>query len=103
MGKNKKYHRTVLSSPQTTETNQLKNIVLAFVAMRSVGLTKLLCAINHAREDLQQRSLVLQMLHCHVKMERVRKDKGTRQNEKREKQRSNGNLGWQDGGNMTAT
>ena len=36
------------------------NQFLFKMLLQCIGLTKLLCAINHAMEDLQQRLLVLQ-------------------------------------------
>ena len=67
----------------------------------------MVCKVNHAMEDLQHKILDFSkycLLRYHLKMERVkekRKNLGGEGNKgKRKKQKSNGNPGWQDRGNM---
>ena len=74
--------------------------------MKIINSPNMVCMVKHATEDLQHRNLDFSkylLLHFHVKMERVRqREERLRQQreqyteQKSKKQKSNGNLGWQD-------
>ena len=126
MGENNVFqncHRIVLGSPQTIKNNEF---LFKKTLLKCVGLTKFLRAINHATEDLQKTLLILQIWFVQSTMprriysieniacciatakwkERGRERKGSdggnsTGQEETEKQKSNGNPGWQYGGNMT--
>ena len=66
------------------------------------------CIVNHAMEDLEHRMLDFSkycLLRYHVKVEgkrgKIQMAKGKIQSVKRDKQKSNSDQGWQDGGNVT--